>query len=62
MPSTIPLFHLYGDPPNEEAFDFIHVETIALRSSINNWNICPHRHPNLFQIFLIQRGGGKNDA
>ena len=34
MPSAtaLPLFHLYGDPPDDQAFDFIHVETIASRS------------------------------
>ena len=59
MASTVPLFHLYGEPPDDQAFDFIHVETIASRSSIHNWNIRPHRHRNLFQILLIERGGGE---
>jgi AraC family transcriptional regulator, transcriptional activator of pobA len=58
MTSAVPLFHLYGDPPNDEAFDFIHVETIALRSSINDWKIRPHRHRNLSQILMVQRGSG----
>ena len=31
---ALPLFHLYGDPPDDQAFDFIHVETIASRSSV----------------------------
>jgi AraC family transcriptional activator of pobA len=56
--SALPLFHLYGDPPDEQAFDFIHVETIASRSSINDWTIRAHRHADLFQILLIERGGG----
>jgi AraC family transcriptional activator of pobA len=59
MASTLPLFHLYGDPPVDEAFDFIHVETIASRSSIHDWTIRAHRHRNLFQILLIERGGGE---
>ena len=59
MASTLPLFHLYGDPPDDQAFDFIHVETIASRSSINDWTIRAHRHRNLFQILLIERGGGE---
>jgi AraC family transcriptional regulator, transcriptional activator of pobA len=58
MASTLPLFHLYGDPPDDQAFDFIHVETIASRSSIHDWTIRAHRHRNLFQILLIERGGG----
>jgi AraC family transcriptional activator of pobA len=61
MPSaaTLPLFHLYGDPPDDQAFDFIHIETISSRSSIHDWTIRAHRHRNLFQILLIERGGGE---
>lgn len=59
MTAGLPLFHLYGDPPDEQAFDFIHVETIASRSSINDWLIRAHRHHNLFQILVIERGGGE---
>ena len=59
MTTGLPLFHLYGDPPDEQAFDFIHVETIASRSSINDWLIRAHRHRNLFQILVIARGGGE---
>ena len=57
--ASLPLFHLYGDPPQDQAFDFIHVETIASRSSIHDWTIRAHRHRNLFQILLIERGGGE---
>src|ERR1700688_49092 len=59
MASTLPLFHLYGDPPDDQAFDFIHVETIASRSSIHDWTIRANRHRNLFQILLIEKGGGE---
>ena len=58
MAVALPLFHLYGDPPDDQAFDFIHIETIASRSSIHDWTIRAHRHRNLFQILLIERGGG----
>ncbi|HEX2216113.1 MAG TPA: helix-turn-helix domain-containing protein [Xanthobacteraceae bacterium] len=57
--ATLPLFHLYGDPPDDSAFDFIHIETIVSRSSIHDWTIRAHRHRNLFQILLIERGGGE---
>src|SRR5262249_40259355 len=57
--AALPLFHLYGDPPDDQAFDFIHIETIASRSSIHDWTIRAHRHANLFQILLIERGGGE---
>ena len=59
MANALPLFHLYGDPPDDQAFDFIHVETISSRSSIHDWTIRAHRHRNLFQILLIERGGGE---
>jgi AraC family transcriptional activator of pobA len=59
MASSLPLFHLYGNPPDERAFDFIHVEAIASRSSIHDWIIRAHRHRNLFQILVIERGGGE---
>ena len=51
MANALPLFHLDGDPPDDEAFDFIHVETVASRSAIYDWTIRAHRHRNLFQIF-----------
>src|SRR5258707_9974655 len=57
--AALPLFHLYGDPPDDQAFDFIHIETIASRSSIHDWTIRAHRHRNLFQILVIERGGGE---
>jgi AraC family transcriptional activator of pobA len=57
--SALPLFHLYGDPPDDSAFDFIHIETIASRSSIHDWTIRAHRHRNLFQLLLIESGGGE---
>jgi AraC family transcriptional activator of pobA len=56
---VLPLFHLYGDPPDDQAFDFIHIETISSRSSIHDWTIRAHRHRNLFQILVIERGGGE---
>lgn len=56
---ALPLFHLYGEAPDDQAFDFIHVETIASRSSIHDWTIRAHRHRNLFQILAIEKGGGE---
>jgi AraC family transcriptional activator of pobA len=57
--AALPLFHLYGDPPDDGAFDFIHIETIASRSAVHDWTIRAHRHRNLFQLLLIERGGGE---
>src|SRR6478672_7820326 len=57
--AALPLFHLYGDPPDDQAFDFIHIETIASRSSVHDWTFRAHRHRNLFQILLIGSGAGE---
>src|SRR5262245_66695166 len=57
--TALPLFHLYGDPPDDQAFDFIHIETISSRSIPHEWNIRAHRHRNLFQILVIAQGGGE---
>ena len=57
--TALPLFHLYGDPPDDSAFDFIHIETIASRSSLHEWTIRAHRHRNLFQLLSIEKGGGE---
>jgi AraC family transcriptional activator of pobA len=57
--TALPLFHLYGDPPDDSAFDFIHIETIRSRSLLHEWTIRAHRHRNLFQILLIEQGGGE---
>ena len=59
MSAGLPLFHLYGDPPDDQAFDFIHVETIVSRSSAHDWLIRAHRHRNLFQILMVEQGGGE---
>jgi AraC family transcriptional regulator, transcriptional activator of pobA len=59
MVHALPLFHLYGDPPDDEAFDFIHIETVPSRSSAHDWTIRAHRHRNLFQILLIECGSGE---
>lgn len=56
---ALPLFHLYGDPPDDSAFDFIHIETIRSRSSVHDWTIRAHRHRNLFQVLVIEQGGGE---
>lgn len=53
---VIPAFFLYGEPLQPPDERLIHVETIAARSTLHNWNIRSHRHRDLHQILLIQRG------
>jgi AraC family transcriptional regulator, transcriptional activator of pobA len=55
----LPLFHLYGDPPDPHAFNFVHAESIPARCSLHHWRISVHRHANLLQILVIERGGGE---
>jgi hypothetical protein len=54
--ATIPAFFLYGEPMQTPDERLVHVETIAARSSINDWNIRPHRHRDLHQVLLTHRG------
>ncbi|MEX0751833.1 MAG: helix-turn-helix domain-containing protein [Xanthobacteraceae bacterium] len=56
---TLPLFHPYGDSPDEQAFDFVHIETIAARASGYDWTIRAQRHGHLSQILYIGQGGGE---
>jgi AraC family transcriptional regulator, transcriptional activator of pobA len=58
MAVALPLFPLYGESTDDQAFDFVHAETISSRAPIHDWIIRAHRHRNLFQILLIEQGGG----
>ena len=53
---TIPAFFLYGEPLQPPDERLIHIETIAARSKLNDWNIRPHRHRDLHQVLLILKG------
>ena len=55
--TEIPAFFLYGEPLRATDERTVHVETIASRSKLHQWNIKPHRHRDLHQILLLQRGG-----
>ena len=52
----VPAFFLYGEPLQAPDERLVHVETIAARSRLHDWNIRPHRHRDLHQVLLIQRG------
>ncbi|MGI1678862.1 MAG: helix-turn-helix domain-containing protein [Cellvibrionaceae bacterium] len=56
MTNTIPLFALYGENDWVENLGFIHCEDIAKRSSSLGWNISAHRHAQLFQFLVIEKG------
>jgi len=59
MSGTLPLFQRDGETPDDGAFDFIHIVSIASRAAIHHWTIRAHRHRTLFQILLIESGGGE---
>ena len=56
--AALPLLRLDDESP-EQTIDFVHIDSIAARSVVHNWMILAHRHRNLFQILLIERGGGE---
>jgi len=56
MSQTIPLFGLYGEADSDNP-QFVHLENIASRSSVNAWQIQPHRHGQMFQLLIMNRGG-----
>ena len=55
--TALPLFHLYGDPPDDQAFDFIQVEPLVSRSSAHDWKIPAHRHRVLLIRGRFSEGG-----
>jgi AraC family transcriptional activator of pobA len=57
--SAIPAFFLYGEPLQPPDERLIHIETIAARSTLNDWNIRPHLHRHLHQVLLIHKGSVK---
>lgn len=36
----------------------MHIEKISTRSSLHNWSIAPHIHPNIFQLLYLFHGEG----
>ncbi len=58
MKKTITHYNLYGETDTSLLPDFIHCETIESRSKAYNWEIKPHIHTQLYQVFLIDSGAG----
>jgi AraC family transcriptional activator of pobA len=53
---SIRSYGLFGETANLP--DPLHIETIAARSALHDWELAPHRHARLHQLLLLQRGGG----
>lgn len=52
----IPSYELYGEDRTWPSSEQIHVEPIAARSRLHNWEIKPHRHAGLFQLLWLRDG------
>jgi len=60
--AAVPRFFLYGEPPRVADERFVHIETIADRSTLYDWKIRPHTHRDLHQLLVILDGGGEMRA
>ena len=54
--TAIRSYGLFGETANLP--DPLHIETIAARSALHDWELAPHRHVRLHQLLLLQRGSG----
>ena len=55
-PAPVPVYQLYGEGQPWLTPDLVHVESIAARSGLHQWEIRPHRHHGLFQLLWLQQG------
>jgi AraC family transcriptional activator of pobA len=53
---SIPTYALYGETGDDPTTDWVHCETIQIRSRLHNYRILPHRHEKLFQILYLAGG------
>lgn len=49
-------YNLFGE--QSDLPDVVHCETIEARSRLHDWEFAPHRHGNLHQVLLLERGRG----
>lgn len=54
----IPITDFYGETTAWPVEDLVHCERLSLRSAKFNWQIKPHRHPDLVQMFFVIKGQG----
>ena len=53
---AIPDFVLYGEKLDDDAAEFAHIEAIATRSALYDWEINAHRHLRSVQALLLFHG------
>lgn len=58
-PHPVPTYRLYRERSGETGDFWLHCETILERTARHNYEIAPHRHDALFQIFLVASGSGE---
>jgi len=56
MAHHLPTYPLYAEEAGIPPSDVMHAESIAERSSLHSWEIRPHRHEALFQVFHVESG------
>ena len=56
MAQHLPTYLLYAEDAGIPPSDVMHAESIAERSSLHSWEIRPHRHEALFQLFHVDSG------
>lgn len=54
--ATVPSYQLYGEASEQYLANFGHIETIAERSALHDWEISPHRHEHGVQVLLVTAG------
>ncbi len=54
--ADVPVFSLYGEPLGPPELGTVHVETVAARSRLYDWNIREHVHRDLYQVLAVRRG------
>lgn len=56
MLTPIPTYALYGEGAGQTPGGFAHIETIAERSALHDWEIGIHRHDHFVQVLLVEEG------
>lgn len=56
MIEAIPRYALYGEGTVPAQGGFAHIETIAERSALHDWEIGVHRHDQFVQVLLVEEG------
>jgi len=56
MAEAIPRYALYGEGAADPRGGFAHIETIAERSALHDWEIGVHRHDHFVQVLLVEEG------